>query len=181
MRSRPRSRKEGAGLPPFARVVEEHGPALLRFCAAAAGAARAEDCFQETMLAALRAYEELRDAGAVRSWLFAIAARKAIDGHRDAARAPEPVADVEARAATPPPSAAEAVWRRVAALPDKQRRAVTLRYRGDLSHRDIARAMGITEAAARRNVFEGLARLKRALDGASGGPHEAPRPAVRRT
>ena len=44
-------------LPPFEQVVDQHGPAVLRFCAAQAGSARAEDCFQDTMLAALRAYE----------------------------------------------------------------------------------------------------------------------------
>jgi DNA-directed RNA polymerase specialized sigma24 family protein len=55
--------------PPFERVVELHGPDVLRFCAARVGADRAEDCFQETMLSALRAYESLREAGAIRSWL----------------------------------------------------------------------------------------------------------------
>src|SRR5512145_3305336 len=79
--------RSGPALPPFERVVDEHGLALLRFCVARVGPERADDCFQETMLAALRAYGEVREAGAVRSWLFAIAARKAIDGHRARARA----------------------------------------------------------------------------------------------
>ena len=41
-------------LPPFERVVELYGPALLRYCAAQVGSERAEDCLQETLLAALR-------------------------------------------------------------------------------------------------------------------------------
>ncbi len=149
-------------LPPFERVIEEHGQAVLRFCAAQAGAQRAEDVFQETMLAALRAYDELRDAGAIRSWLFAIAARKAVDAHRRWAREPEPVADLD------PPAVAgdfavrdDALWRRVRELPGKQREAVALRYVADLSHREIAEVMGTSEAAARRNVFEGLEQLRR--------------------
>lgn len=152
------------GLPSFERVVELYGPALLRFCRALVGAARAEDCFQETMLAALRAYRDVRDAGAVRAWLFAIAARKAVDGHRSRARAPEPVEDVDAL--TPPSAPAHrdpALWAHVRRLPEKQRQAVALRYLGDLSHRDIAAVMRTTEAAARRNVFEGLTRLRKEI------------------
>ena len=150
------------GLPPFERVVEAHGPALLRFCALEAGPGGADDCFQETMIAALRSYGSLRDGDAVRSWLFAIAARKAVDAHRAAARRPLPVEDVPALAgAVEPVYRDEALWERVRALPDKQRQAVTLRYLADLSHREIAEVMGISEPAARRNAFEGLERLRR--------------------
>jgi RNA polymerase sigma factor (sigma-70 family) len=139
---------------------------VLRFCVAEAGPARAEDCFQETILAALQAYDELRDPGSVRAWLLAIAARKVIDQHRAAQRVPQPVADVDAHAATDPePAPDAALWSQVAHLPDKQRRAVTLRYCGDLSHREIALVMEISEDAARRNVFEGLARLRKELAG----------------
>ena len=153
-----------AELPPFERIVERHGPALLRFCAARVGAERAEDCFQDAMLAALRAYREVRDARAIRSWLYAIAARKAIDQHRARARAPRPLEDAEAVAAARAPAPRdEALWARVRGLPEKQREAVALRYAADLSHREIAAAMGTSEAAARRNVFEGLARLRREL------------------
>jgi RNA polymerase sigma factor (sigma-70 family) len=156
----------GAGLPPFERVIEQHGPALLRFCIAEAGPARADDCFQETLLAALRAYPGLRDPEAVRAWLFQIAARKAIDLHRGEARAPRPAEDLEALAeGREAPLRDPSLWARVSQLPLKQRQAVTLRYVADLSHADIAEAMGTSEAAARRNVFEGLARLRKALRG----------------
>jgi len=142
-------------------VVELHGPAVLRFCVVQAGAGRAEDCFQETMLSALRAYDEVRDPGAIRAWLFSIAARKAIDAHRARARAPEPVEEIESLAGTEEVALRDdGLWGRVRALPDKQRQAVTLRFAGDLSHGEIAAVMAISEAAARRNVFEGLNRLR---------------------
>jgi DNA-directed RNA polymerase specialized sigma24 family protein len=148
---------------PFEHVLAEHGPAVLRFCAAQVGPGPAEDCFQETMLAALRAYDRVRDPGAVRAWLFQIAARKCIDAHRARARAPEPVDDVAALAGTTdPPGAPGAVWAQVRRLPDRQRQAVTLRYLGDLTHREIAAVLGMSEAAARRNVFEALRRLRQA-------------------
>ncbi len=152
------------GPPPFETVLQEHGPALLRFCVSQVGADRGEDVFQEVMLSALRAYGTVRDRTAIRSWLFSIAARKAIDAHRATARAPVPTADVEpARAATPtaPEIDDPELWTDVAALPDKQRQAIALRFIGDLSHREVAAAMGISEAAARRNVFEGLTALRR--------------------
>jgi len=154
----------GPGLAPFDRVIALHGPALLRFCVAQVGPDRGEDVFQEAMLSALRAYDRLRDPASVRSWLFSIAARKALDAHRDRARSPEPVADLEPPGVTDDPAAGDdGVWAHVRRLPDKQRHAVTLRYLGDLSHREIGVVMHTSEAAARRNVFEGLARLRALL------------------
>jgi RNA polymerase sigma factor (sigma-70 family) len=153
-----------ASAPPFATVLEHHGRALLRFCISQTGPDRGEDVFQETMIAALRAYDTLEDPAAVRSWLFSIAARKAIDSHRAASRAPVPLADPEKVSSDRAPDPAEAVdgelWRDVARLPDKQRQAVALRFIADLSHREIGEAMGTSEAAARRNVFEGVRRLR---------------------
>ena len=66
-----------------------------------------------------------------------------------------------------PPSADEGpalpddgIWQLVRSLPGKQRTAVTLRYLADLTHREIAEVMETSEDAARRNVFEGLRRLR---------------------
>ena len=152
-------------LPPFEQVIEIHGPALLRFCAAQAGSQRAEDCFQETMLAALRAYDQVRDAAAIGSWLFSIAARKAVDAHRGRLRSPEPRADLkELAGAEDAPERDDGIWLEVRSLPDKQRSAVTLRYLADLSHAEVAEVMGTSEAAARRNVFEGLKRLRERVE-----------------
>lgn len=156
------ARRHAQERPPFERVVALHGPALLRFCEARVGADRAEDCFQETMLAALRAYGELCDPGSVRTWLFSIAARKAVDAHRVRARAPRPTEDIEELAGGEDARYRdEALWARVRSLPAKQRQAVTLRYLGDLTHGEIAEVMGTSEPAARRNLFEGLERLRR--------------------
>lgn len=163
--SAPGRDRGGAGLPPFERVIELHGRALLRFCAAQVGPDRAEDVFQETMLSALRAYEQVRGPASVRSWLFSIAARKAIDSHRDRAHSPRPVADLEPSAIADDAAFVDnAIWAHVRDLPHKQGEAVALRYLGDLSHREIADVMQTSEAAARRNVFEGLKRLRTDLE-----------------
>ncbi len=148
-----------AGLPPFQEVVDRHGHDVLRVCIAVAGPAAADDCYQDTMLAALGAYPRLRDPDVVRSWLLTIASRKAVDGFRAAARA-VPVAEPDlggAEDAAPPD---EALWAQVRALPPKQRLAVAYRFVLDLPYREIAAAMDTSEEAARRNVHEGLKRLR---------------------
>jgi RNA polymerase sigma factor (sigma-70 family) len=150
-------------LPPFESVIEDYGPALLRFCLSRGGAGQGEDIFQEAMIAALRAYPDVRDPEAIRPWLYAIAARKAIDFHRAAARSAVPTEDLEPimPTMTDPPPFDGRTWSCVRELPDKQRQAIGLRFLAELSHGEIATTMGISEAAARRNVFEGLRRLRK--------------------
>jgi RNA polymerase sigma factor (sigma-70 family) len=152
-------------LPPF-ELIELHGEAVLRFCRARAGAEHAEDVFQETMLAALRSYDQVKDPDAILGWLFAIAARKSVDLYRQRMRAPAPVADPEGLASTGQvdPSGRDelpdrGIWELVGTLPRKQRQAVTLRYLGDLTNGEIAQVMQTSVEAARRSVFEGLRRL----------------------
>jgi RNA polymerase sigma factor (sigma-70 family) len=158
------NRRSVSALEPFDSVLERHGPAVLRFCVARLGTDRGEEAFQETLLAALCHYDELRNAGAVGGWLFSIAQRKIVDSARSQARAPIASDQVEEHvAAWHDPDPADNMWSQVAALPPKQREAVALRYMADLSHGDIAEAMGTTADAARRNVFEGLKRLRRDL------------------
>jgi RNA polymerase sigma-70 factor (ECF subfamily) len=52
------------------------------------------------------------------------------------------------------------LWRAVTDLPTKQRAAVLLRFAGDLAYREIGAATATTEEAARRNVHEGLKKLR---------------------
>ena len=153
--------------PSFEAVIERHGPTVLRFCIARAGPDRGEDCFQETMLAALRGYDRVRDPDAVRGWLLSIAARATIDNHRRRSRAPIPVDDLEPLlAGVEDAPRDEALWELVRTLPAKQREAVTLRYLGDLTNAEIAAVMQTSPEAARRNVFEGLRRLRARLNAA---------------
>lgn len=149
------------GLAPFQRFLDEHRVAVHRFLVAAAGPGEADDCFQETFLAALRAYPRLRPGSDERAWIMTIAHRKAIDAHRSRARRAVPTAQPPEN---PVPAAAEPadgeLWERVRTLPPKQRGAIVLRYAADLPHAQIARVLGCSEAAARRSVHEGLKRLR---------------------
>jgi RNA polymerase sigma factor (sigma-70 family) len=151
-------------LPPFQTVLDEHSPAVMAVLRGAVGRDGAEDCFQETFLAALRAYPKLGDASNLRGWLLTIAHRKAIDHHRARGRAPLPVAEpAELAAVDGIPTADDGLWAAVSALPPKQRAAVALRYGSDLPHNEIAEALGCSPEAARRSLHEGLKRLRKEL------------------
>ncbi|HEX2266162.1 MAG TPA: sigma-70 family RNA polymerase sigma factor [Solirubrobacterales bacterium] len=151
-------------LPPFQTVLDEHSGAVMAVLRGAVGKDAAEDCFQETFLAALRAYPKLGDAGNLRGWLLTIAHRKAIDHHRAHGRRPIPVAEVaEVAGQDGMPEPDQRLWAAVGALPPKQRAAVALRYGSDLPHGEIAAALGCSPEAARRSLHEGLKRLRKEL------------------
>jgi RNA polymerase sigma factor (sigma-70 family) len=148
-------------LPPFQTVLEEHRESVLRFLTASIGRQEADDVFQETFLAALRAYPRLNRGDNLRGWLLKIASRKAIDAHRARKRAPVPAEHVDPGAAPRNGDLPdEALWQAVRALPDRQRTAVVLRFTFDLAYREMGEVMDSSEEAARRNVFEGLKKLR---------------------
>lgn len=151
-------------LPPFQTVLDEHSGAVMAVLQGAVGREGAEDCFQETFLAALRAYPRLDSAHNLRGWLLTIAHRKAIDHHRSRGRAPVPVAEPpEVAVEDGLPERDERLWAAVGSLPPKQRAAVALRYGSDLPHSEIAAALGCSPEAARRSLHEGLKRLRKEL------------------
>lgn len=168
------------GLPPFQRFLDAEREVVWRYLVARVGAAEAEDCFQETFIAALRAYPRLRAHSNLRAWVLTIAQHKALDAHRARGRRPQPLAeatasgDYDARArdgrAGSAPSAQEqllareeGLWQAVGALPERQRSAVVLRYVADLPHREIAAALDCSVEAARRSLHEGLTKLRKAV------------------
>jgi RNA polymerase sigma factor (sigma-70 family) len=149
-------------LPPFQALLDEHSRDVLGFLIAAVGPQEAEDCFQETLVAALRSYPRLEDDSNLRGWLLTIAHRKAIDHHRGRTRRPIPVGDAP-EVAVSDRETGTGVWTAVAGLPPKQRTAVALRFACDMPHREIAAALGGSEEAARRNLHEGLKKLREVL------------------
>jgi RNA polymerase sigma factor (sigma-70 family) len=154
-------------LPPFQSLLDAHRSDVYRFCVAMVGAVDADDCFQETWIAALRAYPRLRGADNLRAWLFRIAQNKAIDAHRARARRPVPVESVPESAAAPRPAAGGAensrpeLWARVRELPTKQRTAVFCREVLGMPYSELALLLDCSEDAARRSVHEGLKKLRK--------------------
>jgi len=159
--------KTAARLPPFQRFLDAHSADVLRYLVASVGRHDADDAFQETFLSALRAYPRLSAGSNLRGWVLTIAHRKAIDVHRARGRDPVPVAEIHdgaQRSPPPPPGEGEGDhWERVRALPARQREVLTLRYAADLTHAEIASALGCTEEAARRAAADGLKNLRKEL------------------
>jgi len=155
---------------PFETVLQRHGPTVLRVCRAVAGPADADDAWQETFLAALRAYPELDPAANLEAWLVRIAHRKSIDQRRAATRRTRLAA-----ALTPPPEPAESHldWADVvSSLPPRQRQAVVYHHVAGLPYQEVADLIGGTPAAVRRAAADGIAALRTRL--APTRPSEVP-------
>jgi RNA polymerase sigma factor (sigma-70 family) len=146
--------------PPFQRFLDAHRDDVMRFLVSAVGRSDADDCFQETFIAALRAYPRLRPDSNLRAWVLTIASRKALDTHRARARRAIPVESIEETAAPAAPAVDDGLWQLVRELPAGQRAAVLLRYAGDLTHSEIAVALECTEEAARRRLSDALKKLR---------------------
>ena len=159
----------GASLPPFQRFLDSYREDVWRFLRASVRSSEVEDCFQETFMAAMRAYPRLRGDSNLRAWVLTIAHRKALDVHRARARRAVPVADpasLDGRSSDEErtrPERDESLWEAVGELPARQRSAVVLRYLADMQHREIAQAIGCSEEAARRSLHEGLAKLRKVV------------------
>jgi RNA polymerase sigma factor (sigma-70 family) len=147
--------------PPFQTFLEHHRDAVYRFLVFSVGPDAADDCLQETIIAALRAYPRLEDGSNLRAWVLTIAHRKAIDAHRGRARRPVPAAELPERAAPAPALPDPGLWKAVGELPPKQRASIVLRFVSDLSFRDVGRILDISEPAARQNVRAGLEHLRK--------------------
>ncbi|MGH9118486.1 MAG: RNA polymerase sigma factor [Acidimicrobiales bacterium] len=155
-------------LPPFQGVLDANRDAVWRFLVASVGRHDAADCFQETMISALRAYPALASDSNLRGWLFTIAHHKVIDLARARGRRPlttdaPPEQAVDDDAAHAVIEADGDLWMAVDRLPPKQRMAVVARFVNDLPYADIAAMAGGTEAAARQNVRAGLATLRKVV------------------
>ena len=150
-------------LPPFQAFFDDHRDDVLGFLTALVGPNDAEDAFQETFVAALRAYPRLRPDSNLRAWVLTIARRKAIDTARARRRRALPSDDLPELPAPPAADRQPEVWVAVSGLPERQRAAVFLRFAGDLTHRDIAAVMEASEDAVRKNVSDGLKKLKETL------------------
>jgi RNA polymerase sigma factor (sigma-70 family) len=160
----------GVSLPAFQTLVDAHWRDVARLAHALAGPVDGDDVAQQAWTQALAAYPSLTSARNLRGWLLTITHRCAMDAHRGRARRAVPhddVASLASAAPTVPPADAalpdEPLWRLVAALPERQRAAVALKYVTDLDHPTIAAVLGTSPAMSRRLVSDALATLRKDL------------------
>ena len=151
-------------LPPFQTLLDEHRVDVYRYLVATAGPSEADDCFQETWVSALRAYPRLKRADNLRAWLLRIAQNKAIDAHRSRGRRPLPLEELPEAGAPAAPDGHPELWARLRELPHKQRTAVFCRSVLGMPYSELALLLESSEDAARRNVHEGLKRLREELN-----------------
>ena len=148
----------------FAEVVRRHQAGV---CAAAYGVtgdrALSEDIAQETFVAAWRSLSTLRDPSRLKEWLRGIARNLAHKARRKVATVEElgdlVAADDLARNAIAKDEA-RLTWAALRELPERYREALVLYYWEDQSARQLAEALGITEAAAMQRLSRGRALLR---------------------
>jgi RNA polymerase sigma factor (sigma-70 family) len=104
----------------------------------------------------------VQDAAA---WTSRVVYRLAMDHHRLQRRLRELVTRIPGRTQTDPSDLPqlEYIWAAVDRLPNRERAALYLRFRADMSYDVIGAVMDITPGAARMSVSRGLARLRNSI------------------
>lgn len=123
----------------------------------------AADVAQEALLRLFRSLARGDVIDEPAAWTFRTAYRLAMDRHRFTRR----WRAIAVRLAPPEPATHAddliAVWTEVDALPPRQRAALYLRYRSDLTFEAIGMVLDIDASSARANVSRGVARLRARL------------------
>ncbi len=133
----------------------------------------AEDVVQEAFIKAYKNLKRFRGDASIYTWLYRIAVNTAHNHLRKAKRAAEVDFDdvapfIEARGLNPAESAAnvelgEAIDGAVRQLPPRQQEVFILHYFEQMTHREIAETLGVTEGAVKANFFHAVQKLKGAL------------------
>lgn len=167
----------------FAALVERHRRAVYRAAFAALGsAAEADDIAQETFVTAYRKLGGFRGEASVKTWLLAIAWRKALDRRRSLTRwlrltvvpgagqddAANALDSLPGNQCSPEDRLASAelqsvVVQLVRTLPRKLRDALLLAGAGDYSYEQIAQALAVPVGTVKWRVSEARRLLKQKL------------------
>jgi RNA polymerase sigma-70 factor (ECF subfamily) len=143
----------------FEAWYHAHAPRLTMTLTAASGdAALAEDAVSE---AAARALARWRRVGAMpdpSAWVYRVALNELRRRLRRTARADELLNGAD-RPPVPEALRDLDLWQAVAALPERMRLAVALRYLGDLPEAQIAELMGITRGGVSSLLAKAMGQL----------------------
>lgn len=161
----------------FEHLVRRHTPAVYRYCARMLpNRADAEDCTQETWLAAWRALPGFREDAALTTWLYRIATNQALMMLRRR-RVDVPVAElpeVSDNGAGDPARHLQreteraAVRAAIGRLPVQYRVPLVLREFESLRYDEIAGVLDLGVPAVKTRLHRGRAQLLSLLDGSSG-------------
>ncbi|GIW79793.1 MAG: hypothetical protein KatS3mg105_1600 [Gemmatales bacterium] len=150
----------------FARLVDRYWDRLYRWLYHMThNRHEAEDLAQEAFLKAMAGLSGFREGSNFRAWLFRIAYNSFVNQHRRNLRVRDVFPAQVASASRGPDEhamsqeALKMLARAVGRLPDDFRAAFLLRVEEDLSFRQIAEVLGITEETARWRVFKARQKL----------------------
>ena len=155
----------------FGELIRRHQAAVRRACRAVTGSEHdADDAAQDAFLSALDRIETYDPKRPFGPWLMRIATNAAIDLlRRRAVRKAELLDESLAAASQSPARDAEQAELRqrlgaaLAALPERQRVAITLFDLEGYPHAEIAEVLGIPEGTVRSDVFHARRKLRDSL------------------
>lgn len=160
----------------FARLYDEEMPRIYRYIRYRVRSVEiAEDLTADTFHRALRHWPRMRQRlRSPRAWLLTIATNRLTDYYRRSGARPTASLGDRPEIATPQVGPEERTIRReevavllnhLSQLSERDQSVLTLRFAGDLSHREIGEILGISEGASAVALLRALRRLRRAYQG----------------
>ena len=161
-------------LPPFDDVYTSHAANVYRFCLSQLGDAEAAaDVTQDAFIKAFSAYERVSpNPETTRTWLISIARNCCIDYRRQNCRWQQLIRRLEQFRETPfdvevlahHHSELERATAAIVRLRARERELIGLRVAADLSFREVAALLGISEEAAKVATRRALRKLRSKLE-----------------
>jgi RNA polymerase sigma-70 factor (ECF subfamily) len=151
--------------------AEAYGAAIGRLCMAMLRSqSEAEDVAQDTLLTAYQKLDVYRAEASLRAWLCGIARKKCLKQLESRRRREQKLVLLQGGDASPTAEEdlhvrrrAARAWAALEEVRPTEREALLLRYECELDYQGVAEACAIDEAAARKRVSRGLARLRELL------------------
>jgi RNA polymerase sigma-70 factor (ECF subfamily) len=148
------------------QLVDRHAGRIHRFLARmSADAAEAEDLLQETWIRIVRSADSFDPSRRFQPWAFRIAGNLARDYHRRRLvrnRGPEPAST---RASQLDPLERMDLRARIAALPERLREVLVLRYYEGMSEVEMAEALAIPRGTVKSRLHHAMRGLRRGYQG----------------
>ncbi len=149
----------------FAELVEAAWPGLYRTAYLLLGEHHlAEDLVQTSLAKTYASWGKVRESGAAKGYARVVLANTAASWFRRRSWRNElPSSTLPEQATHSEPSDRPAVLAALATLPPRQRAVVVLRYFDDLSVREVADALGISEGTVKSQTSAALVKLRKQL------------------
>ena len=127
----------------------------------------AADAVQEAFVCLVRRWDHLSTYDDPAGWVRRVALNQIYDHQRSVWRQTKLLLRIEQQhpAREGASAVAEEVWEQVRTLPLKQRTALALYYVGDLTEREVANAMHVSEGTVKQHLHRARQTLRETLEG----------------